>query len=132
MNSQNNILSELEIFERKTKKLQAKYNTLQGQAEYLQFKKTFSPFLLKLQENLKYKQLLWISLKEWNKLADKWKKNKINQIDLAELINESDAYSQISLNCGRSLEKNEVLEFLKGEIEEIKNVLPLVEVLKYQ
>ena len=130
MNNQNYILSELETFERKTKKLQAKYNSLQVQAEYLQFKKTISPFLLKLQENLSYKQLLWKSLKEWNTLSNNWKKLQINRIDLTELINESNNYSQISLKCGRNMETNEVLDLLNREIEEIKNILPVVEVLK--
>lgn len=128
--SQDYILSELEIFEKKTKKLQAKYNSLQDQADYLQFKKTISPFLLKLQENLSNKQLLWKSLKEWIKLSDKWRKLQLCQINLPELTNESEAYSQIYLKCGRSMERNEVLEYMKREIEEIKNILPIIDVLK--
>lgn len=69
---------------------------------------------------MKLKQLLWDSLKEWDKYTDNWMKADFFKINTEEMQNNTMKYAKIVIQLEKGLPPNNVIPVLKAKVENIK------------
>nr|XP_006813236.1 PREDICTED: dynein heavy chain 6, axonemal [Saccoglossus kowalevskii] len=120
-------------------KLQEKMSKLQKTAfTYKSYQKNFKVEITKYDEleevhaELKLKQLLWDSLKEWDEKAEEWVVCEFENLDPEQLTAQVLKYSKSVYQLEKGLPPNQVVPKLKERVESMREKLPMVTDLRNQ
>jgi len=79
---------------------------------------------------LKMRSLLWNSLKEWNAMYDKRSTISFTEIKVGEFQEPLAKYRGICSLLEKEIIKNAVLSHLKGKVDQIGIIMPIISALK--
>ncbi|XP_070535810.1 dynein axonemal heavy chain 6-like isoform X2 [Ptychodera flava] len=114
-------------------KLQDKMERIQKTAfTYKSYQKNFKVEITKYEEleevhaELKLKQLLWDSLRDWDANAEEWQTCEFEQLDPEQLNGHVMKYAKSVYQLEKGLPPNQVVPQLKDRVESMREKLPMV------
>jgi len=76
---------------------------------------------------------LWISLREFKAMVERWKSEKFSAIDTNTLTENAEKHTKVALRCeNRGLKESTVVQALKKEVIRFRETMPVVEALSNQ
>eukprot|EP00727_Mastigamoeba_balamuthi_P003136 m51a1_g1282 putative dynein heavy chain axonemal (4140) ;mRNA; f:131088-144324 len=114
-------------------KQMSRIEKLQQQAQsYSKYQEIFKVPITKYEEleetaeDLNLKRLLWTSMLEWNEAVDSWNEKPFEEINAEEVSTRVTSFQKTVLKVERGLGSTIVVHKLKSNVNEFKNILPLV------
>ncbi|KAJ3267030.1 Dynein heavy chain 6, axonemal [Chytriomyces hyalinus] len=73
---------------------------------------------------VRLKSTLWTSLKEWSHMAEDWKSQSFDSLNMEEVSTQIQSYLKIVYALDKGLPPNDVVPRLKGMVDEFRTMLP--------
>ncbi|KAK7929355.1 hypothetical protein WMY93_005750 [Mugilogobius chulae] len=100
-------------------------------ATYMSYQKRFNvevnfDSLDMLTSEVRLKQLLWNSLKEWDTLQENWRKRLLSELDLEQLAAQVTKYIKYAGQLEKGLPRNNLVQSFKEKVELMRSRLPVI------
>ncbi|KAL3319655.1 Dynein heavy chain 6, axonemal [Cichlidogyrus casuarinus] len=124
------ISTELKRIKDALTRIHTKANTYIGYQKALKLEQNRFEELDDLTQELKMKQLLWDSLKEWDKMYGDWLTQDFQTMDPEEVSGITMKFAKSVQQMEKALPPNSVLPILKNKVEEMKQKLSVITYLR--